>query len=633
MKHLSWLLLFVFIFTSCLPETMQTPNLSEATTVITTATPTLNPSPTPSPTPGFPVRDGGILSPSTTIISKDNLSQLTQLALWGKGIAKNIVWADNGESITIETTTGSYSYDLNSFQLIAEKSDGFVETKKKISLSVDGYNFNNPYGGFNVKVYDNKKSQSVGSFPVDDGTGWPNLIYLPESDIIVVERNSLGIQLRNGTSYEIFDTIKREPYADNFSTIMVSKDRKAEAIGELNGTIRLRTGNGFSDSFNLEAEGPVRILSFSPDGTKLASESGGDVLIWDVPTGQKVGAIPEAFMSGDFFNNEQIWRDTGYVSISDDKLAIADHNTINIFSLHNGKKENRYAYPTIYEGAYINADGTKKPETFYLPVYNVFFSFDEKYLISTLRTSSAPRSGSFKLDLVFARDLSNGQIVQSMDQDTFLLTASTYSAADHLLMIGDAYRSSIRVWDVGDGSNPFNIIAWKSRQKFSSQMDITRNLAISPDGKLVLSWSVIEGIANLWEIKSQRKIMTIKIPSCDYSKCNPGIAFAAISPDNTKLIIKLSPYDSQTAAVYSIPDGKELYDLRSHYAAFSPDGSMIVVYGDNNKLRFYDADTGSMLSWMSNQPQNGIQIPAFSKDGKTLITISTNGTIGIWGIP
>jgi WD40 repeat protein len=134
----------------------------------------------------------------------------------------------------------------------------------------------------------------------------------------------------------------------------------------------------------LEAEGPVRILSFSSDGSKLASESGGDVFIWDVTTGQKIGSIPETFMSGDFFNNQQTWRDTGYVSISDNVLAIADHNTVNIINLHNGKRENRYTYPTIYEGAYINPDGTKKPEIFYLPVHNVFFSSDEKYLISTL---------------------------------------------------------------------------------------------------------------------------------------------------------------------------------------------------------------------------------------------------------
>jgi hypothetical protein len=623
------LLLFVFLFTSCSPATTPAKKLSTATAA-TTATPTLIPSPTPSPTPEFPVRDGGTLSPGATIISKDNLSQLTELAIWGKGVAKNIVWADDGKSIMVETTIGSYSYDLNSFQLISKKSGGFIEAGQKISLSVDGYNFNDPYGGFDVKVYDNKKSQSVGSFRVDDGVGWPNLTYLPDSDLIVVERDSLGVQLRDAATYEIFDTIGRNPYDKYSSAIVVSKNRRAEAIGEMNGKILLRTGERFSNSFNLETEGPVRILSFSSDGTKLASESGGDVFIWDVITGQKIGTISETFMSGDFFNNEQTWRDTGYVSISDNILAIADHNTVNIFNVHNGKKENRYAYPTIYEGAYINPDGTKKPETFYLPVNNVFFSTDEKYLISTLRTNTTPTDG-YHFDRIYTRDLSSGQIVQSMDQDTFLLTASTYSAANHLLMTGDAYRSSIRLWNVDDASNPFNIIAWKSRQIFSSQMDVTRSLAISPNGELVLSWSVLEGVANLWEIKSQRKVMAIKIPACDYSKCSPNIAFAAISPDNTKLIISLSPYDSHIAAVYSIPDGKELYRLSSHYSVFSPDSSMIITSEGTKKILFYDAETGTLLGNVDSHSR--IQLPYVSKDGKNLITISTNGTIGIWGIP
>jgi WD40 repeat protein len=130
--------------------------------------------------------------------------------------------------------------------------------------------------------------------------------------------------------------------------------------------------------------------------------------------------------------------------------------------------------------------------------------------------------------------------------------------------------------------------------------------------------------------------MSIKIPASEYSQYQPGFYPVALSPDNTKILFtySLDP-DSRIAAAYSMPDGKELYRILEYSAVFSPDGSIIAASVGNSGIRFYDSETGRQLGNVISQSpgRDGFQLLYFSEDGKSLIAVSTYGTVGVWGIP
>jgi WD40 repeat protein len=212
---------------------------------------------------------------------------------------------------------------------------------------------------------------------------------------------------------------------------------------------------------------------------------------------------------------------------------------------------------------------------------------------------------------------------------------STYSAPQNLLLTGSQSGNSVKSWNVEDGIQGKSIRAWNVGG-LQYGYDGTHSLTISPDGQYVFSWSGLEGIANLWEIGTQKRVMALKIPRSEYSQYQPGFYPVALSPDNTKLIFSYSLHpELHLSSVYSIPDGTELYQISNYYAVFSPDSSVIAASTGNNQIRFYDSQTGETLGDVtSNYPnQNGFQLLYFSEDGKSLIAVSTNGTISIWGIP
>ncbi|MBK7454317.1 MAG: hypothetical protein IPJ46_11560 [Anaerolineales bacterium] len=49
------------------------------------------------------------------------------------------------------------------------------------------------------------------------------------------------------------------------------------AAGTMDGFIIVKNGAGFANEVRLDARGPVHFLSFSPDGTKLVSETNGTI--------------------------------------------------------------------------------------------------------------------------------------------------------------------------------------------------------------------------------------------------------------------------------------------------------------------------------------------------------------------
>ncbi|MBK7317595.1 hypothetical protein [Candidatus Villigracilis affinis] len=641
MKHLSVILFIVLATVSC-------SNLAPAVAINTETATAVSPVSTSLPnvplTPEFPVQDGGTVNPGDSVISKDNLPQLTELAVWGKGFVTKVDWSDDGSQFSVDTSLGRNVYEYASLQRVEDGSALFTEDKAKIyfnvedsGLSVD--EFGRQKRQFLVRVISAVDSSEIGSFYVDR-LDWISVESLSERNTIVV-KSGTDVELRDGTSYEIlaafggvaytYDVAEDGSYSfagDYYSALDVSKDQKIAATGQFDGKIILRSGEGFSDTLTLETEGPVRFLSFSPDGTRLLVESNGRISIWDVLSGKVISTLPDTFISGDFFYDQyRFGTDAGLgVAVKENKIAYTNKNIVFIVDLLDGKRVN---FINGKAGSLLDKqeDG-KYGHPDYQPVTNVFFSADGQSLITVLEGRT------------YVWDISDNrnQFIKSMaqvDEKELYGLVSVYSASDHLLLVGNAFSSFVRVWNADDGTALPSIKVWAPNSN-PFQPDGTHSLTISPDGKFVFSWSGLEGVASLWEIQTQKSVMTIKIPASEYSQYKPGFFPVAISPDNSKILFtySLNP-DARVATVYSIPDGKELYRISEYYAAFSPDSSMIAASVGDNVIRFYDSETGEQIGEVNGKypNKNGFQLLYFSEDGKSLIAVSTNGTISVWGIP
>lgn len=639
MKRLLLSIFFIIFLAACSPVVTSAPQTDFATVAPPTATllPTSTPLPSPTPAPEFPIRDGGTMQPSAAVISRDNLAQLAELAVWGKGVIRGIRWSADGQQIFVDTALGRYVYDAASLQLV-EDGLGVSDDRSKLSFNVEDLGASTDSAGhikhpFKVSVTESSTGKSLGSFDVD-ASFWPTIAYMPESNLISVTKIG-GVELRDGTSYEIFYTLGWVQYvfdssddgsysfqSDDHSAIAVSPDRSIVATGQFDGKIILRSGEEFNDNLTLEMGGPVRFLSLSPDGKKLVAETNGNISIWDTSSGKVIGTLPNTFLSGNFFYDQYHFR-MG-LAVKENKLAYINKDIVISIDLLNGNKSDLI---DVKEGSRLDKQENGKyghPE--YQPVYNIFFSANGQTLVTMLE------------DRAYVWDLNTNQFIKMIaldkkNQGYGLMSA--YSATNNLLFTGSPTGNYLKIWNVDSGIELPSIYAW-GNGSLAYGYDGTHSLTMSPDGKYIFSWSGLEGVASLWDVETQARAMSLKIPRSEYSKYKPGFYPVAISPDNTKLIFSYSlEPGSHIAKVYSIPDGAELSRITSYFATFSPDGSVIAASVGNSRIRFYDAQTGSILGDVVGKypNRNGFQLLYFSEDGKNLFAVSTNGTISVWGAP
>ena len=567
-------------------------------------------------------RDGDTAQVSTAIISKDNISKLTELAIWGKGVIKAINWSEDGKQIFVDTSINRYIYDSTTFQLIEEVSST-SSNSSMLTFDVEDLGSTTDNQGrlkhqFRVHVFNEGRSP-VGSFDIEN-IYQPQVKYLPESNMISIDNMMGGLGLHDGTNYDVICSIS----GSRESPVTVTKDRKTVATGTMDGYIIVKNGDGFVNEFRFEAGGPVHFLSFSPDATKLMAETNGNIFIWDVASAAVSASLSDTFLSGNFFYDQYHSGTDATVglTVKDNRIAYVNKNIVIIRSLLDGKQSG------LIDGREsTQLDKEYKYEGGYLEIDAVFFTGDNQSLITV------------NFDRAYEWDLSTNQFVKMFSQEqangVFAGLVSTYSAAQNLLLTGSQTGTSIKSWNVENGVQGESIHAWNIGN-LKNSYDGTHSLTISPDGRYVFSWSGLEGVANLWEVETQTRAMSIKIPRSEYSQYQPGFYPVAISPDNSKLVFSYSLQpELHLTTVYSVPDGTELYQIENYHAAFSPDGTMIAASVGNNQIRFYDSQTGEAFGDVTSKSPNpgSFQLLYFSEDGKSLIAVSTKGTISIWGIP
>ena len=155
--------------------------------------------------------------------------------------------------------------------------------------------------------------------------------------------------------------------------------------------------------------------------------------------------------------------------------------------------------------------------------------------------------------------------------------------------------------------------------------DYVRSVAISPDGKLIASGFLYEGI-KVWEVESGLPLRSLRGHTASVN----SISF---SPDSQCLA---SGSRDCTIKLWDVHAGQEIRTLDGHYGevravTFSPDGFWLASGSTDSTVRLWRVITGREV-----QPFIGHQRPVtstvFSPDGRYVASGSLDRTIKLWDV-
>ncbi len=331
---------------------------------------------------------------------------------------------------------------------------------------------------------------------------------------------------------------------------------------------------------------PVNIIAFSPDGTRLLSGSdNGDLRLWDVKTGQRIG-VP---FEGD------IGEITSFAFSPDGKqlLSGSQDRTLRIWDVSTGRP-----ISNPLKSRHIGQ------------ISAVAFSLDGSQLLSA--------STIGELDFW---DAKTGMPVKASLEVIYtgLRICATFSP-DRTQLVSGSDDGTVSLWDVKTGQP-----IW-ARTSPQGHTENVRTIAFSPDGTQVVSGST-DGVLRLWDAKTGQPIGA---PLKGHESLISSVTF---SPDGTQL---LSGSFDETLRLWDVKTGLTLgAPLQGHSGAvnsvaFSPDGTQLLSSGNDTTLRLWSVKTGQPIDEPLKGHTGAVFSIAFSHDGKQLISASTDDTLQLW---
>jgi WD40 repeat protein len=196
------------------------------------------------------------------------------------------------------------------------------------------------------------------------------------------------------------------------------------------------------------------------------------------------------------------------------------------------------------------------------------------------------------------------------------VTAIKFSPDGKVLAVG-GYRE-VRLIDPASGS----VVA-----TLSGHSNYVRSIAFSPDGKMLAAAGgspQLEGEIKIWDLQSHQLIKTL----VGHKDCIYSIAW---SPDGR--LIASGSYDKMVK-LWDVAAGKELLNLQDHIdavfaVAFSPDGKRLASASQDRTVKIWNVATGHRLYTLSDA-LDGLTGIAYSPSGDQVAAAGYDKTIYIW---
>ncbi len=152
------------------------------------------------------------------------------------------------------------------------------------------------------------------------------------------------------------------------------------------------------------------------------------------------------------------------------------------------------------------------------------------------------------------------------------------------------------------------------------------SVAVSADGKVVMTGSYNEVIARAWDAATGQKKQDFRI--------NNGAAMGvAVSADGK---LGLTGSNDNTLRLWNLQTGQEVRRFNGHGGAiravqFVPGGKYVISGCDDGQVRVFDLNNGNLVRRMAGHTAYMTSV-AVSKDGKRAATSSSDNTARIWNL-
>jgi eukaryotic-like serine/threonine-protein kinase len=386
---------------------------------------------------------------------------------------------------------------------------------------------------------------------------------------------------------------------DEITQITFASDNRRVATASLDGTVKIWQISPHRDGRTLLGH-PAGLagVAFSNDGERLATGGGGQIRVWDLPTGRTLLAL----------RSQDDWA----FSPLGTRLAVVERD------LHLMIR---------------NADDGRVVHTLdeQFKISGLSFSPDGRRLAAIVGNSHDMLDLSETPARIKVWDFDSGRAVQSIPVNLRFFDLLHFSHDSRLLAlsVGDSIQTEnpgrALIWDVASGrpifdrnSHPGGIYA----------------LAFSPDDKLVVTTGR-DGVVTVWDLKTTRELRSLR----GHTNYVDKIVFGQ---DGRTLVTRGG---DSTLRVWDVGAGQQILVIRGSahmnrygFVSYSPDGRRLITEGfgsltdprDKNVV-FWDVASGQELLTLRGFSSSTVSA-AFTPDGKRLVSAAGDGKVKIWEI-
>ena len=546
------------------------------------------------------------------------------VARFGKGYIFDFEYSPDGTRLAVASTIGVWIYDTETCQEL-HLLTGHTNYVASVVFSPDG--------------------KTLVSEDFDDYPGSPTA--------------TPAIKLWDVATGELKATLSR--HTKRNKNIVFSPDGKSLASADDNNTIRL--WDSVTGEHKLTLTGHKGgLLSFSPDGSKLASAGEEVIRLWDVVTGE----LELTFAAHANSIDTLIYSPDGKCIATrggDNNVCLWDANTGEFLNMLKGDnatdvssidflKDGRTLVITGSDGS----DGTVRlwnADTVVGAISRSRFLWDKP--LDTALCSPAGKTYACDDDegAVLLFDADTGELLHALDRPKGgYVNNLRYSPDGQTLAVSSGL--ALYFWDVDTGelqktitgyANVVDTVIYAPNEETltSSDGDVVhiwdiathkllktlfvesriRDMVYSPDGA-TLAGGTRDATILLWNVSTWKDRLLLKGHT-------EGITSVAFSPDGQTLA---SGGDDKTIRLWNFGTGELLKTLSGHTSAifdvvFSPNGQTLVSAGDDGTIRFWNVAMGELLKTITTEADS-INSVAYSPDGQTLVTAGDD--IRFWNV-